>query len=556
MRFRVLALICLLLLLTLPASAHANLTGASPTTNARLDAAPTEIRLTFTEPLEQSFSSIRVFDLSGEEIMRGGAVDADDPMTMTLAITQELPDDVYTVAWRAVSSADGHTTQGTYSFGVGMAAGSRSVVAINETAQVGMVVARWLDMAATALTLGVAVFALVVWRQGAAQGLPSRDGRFVRLMGAGWVLAGAGLLVGALAQAANVSGGSLMDALSDGSLLRLLQDSAYGHLWLARLGVWVGYGVALYAARTRPVLWSVLFGLSIGLAVLPSLNSHARALSGGETIINDMLHRVTAALWIGGLAGWVTALWPDITMAAKPVGKAVTRFSNLARFYVLVLALGGLFAALQHVPSADALIDTGYGRALMVKGVLFAVMFVLAGVNLLGVERWLKKGSEDAIGVLRLTVSAEMMLGGAIMVMSAVMASTVPSRDVLALRAEAAETTAPQGDPYFGMEIIDEVMMHLEVYPGVAGENEFIVAPYLLENSTPIDDATRVQLRFTHAEQDLGETRLDLIPMGDGTYIASGTNLSLPGEWRVRVTMRRPDAFDTLFDFNVTIPLP
>ena len=103
------------------------------------------------------------------------------------------------------------------------------------------------------------------------------------------------------------------------------------------------------------------------------------------------------------------------------------------------------------------------------------------------------------------------------------------------------------------MVVEDDVMVHLEILPGAAGENRFIIAPYLLPGALPLEDEARVRLRFTHREQNLGESTLNTVSTGDGFYSAEGTNLSIPGPWRVRVTVQRPGAYDAVLDFDVTI---
>lgn len=273
--------------------------------------------------------------------------------------------------------------------------------------------ARWMDMAGAALTLGVIAFAFTVWRPGAAQGLPPREARFAGLMWAGWALFGLGTVLGFALQAG--TGGNDI-------------------VWAARGILWIVFGAMLWIYAARPEQWRILALLGLGFAVLPSLISHAHDAGSVDALINDMLHRIAAALWIGGLAGWVAALWGDGPTNIKGIAKAVSRFSNLARFYVLLLAAGGLFAAIQYIPSSEALFDTGYGRALTVKGVLFGLMFALAGFNLLFAERRLKRGEERWVRVLRLTVAAELALGMALMLMSAVMAVSVPARDIVAQR--------------------------------------------------------------------------------------------------------------------------
>jgi putative copper export protein len=273
--------------------------------------------------------------------------------------------------------------------------------------------ARWMDMAGAALTLGVIAFVFTVWRPGAAQGLAVRDVRFAGLMWAGWAAYGLGLALGFIAR-----------------------PEANGNewVWAGRGLLWIGFGVALRVTAKQPERWRILALLGLGFAVLPSLISHAHDAGSADALINDMLHRVAAALWVGGLAGWVSALWGEGLTNIKAIGKAVSRFSNLARFYVLLLAAGGLFAAIQYIPSSEALLDTGYGRALTVKGVLFGMMFLLAGFNLLFAERRLKRGESGWVRVLRLTIAAELALGMALMLMSAVMAASVPARDLIAQR--------------------------------------------------------------------------------------------------------------------------
>lgn len=295
--------------------------------------------------------------------------------------------------------------------------------------------ARWMDMAGAALTLGVIAFAFTVWRPGTAQGLPERDARFARVMWAGWAAYGLGLALGFIARP---------------------ESTGSEWVWAVRGALWIGFGAALRIMAHQPERWRILALLGLGFAVLPSLISHAHDAGSADALINDMLHRVAAALWVGGLAGWVSALWGEGLANIKAIGKAVSRFSNLARFYVLLLAAGGLFAAIQYIPSSDALIDTGYGRALTVKGVLFGLMFVLAGFNLLFAERRLKRGEDRWVRVLRLTIAAELALGMALMLMSAVMAASVPARDIIAQRETASPAiveTDNTGEPEAGLSV-------------------------------------------------------------------------------------------------------
>lgn len=99
------------------AHAHAYPTHQTPPAGASVAASQRDVVIDFDDRLEPAFSSIAVTDSRGKSITAGKAlVDAANKKRMSVALG-ELTRGVYTVAWVAVS-ADGHRTQGRYSFTV------------------------------------------------------------------------------------------------------------------------------------------------------------------------------------------------------------------------------------------------------------------------------------------------------------------------------------------------------------------------------------------------------------------------------------------------------
>jgi copper resistance protein C len=95
------------LLLSAPvAHAHASLSHASPSGGSALSAAPQEVTLTFTDPLEAAFSSLRVTDANGVEVSQGKAQVNGNVMRVSV---KPLSAGIYKVNWRAVST-DTHKT--------------------------------------------------------------------------------------------------------------------------------------------------------------------------------------------------------------------------------------------------------------------------------------------------------------------------------------------------------------------------------------------------------------------------------------------------------------
>lgn len=112
-------LLILLLLAAAPSAwAHAFLAGASPPVGIQLPAAPPELTLRFTEPIESLFSSVELRDAAG------AAIQTDPPRlaagtTHTLVVKlPTLRPGTYTVIWRA-TSVDTHKTEGRYQFTIG-----------------------------------------------------------------------------------------------------------------------------------------------------------------------------------------------------------------------------------------------------------------------------------------------------------------------------------------------------------------------------------------------------------------------------------------------------
>lgn len=102
-------------LLAGPASAHDSLVSSDPVDGAQLTAAPAAVTLTFSANLQPLGGLIVVTDGSGTQVASGEP--AVDGATSSLPLPADLPDDTYTVAWRAVSS-DGHPIEGTFAYTV------------------------------------------------------------------------------------------------------------------------------------------------------------------------------------------------------------------------------------------------------------------------------------------------------------------------------------------------------------------------------------------------------------------------------------------------------
>jgi copper transport protein len=552
-----LLLLITLLAAALTAQAHANLVRSQPAANTTIDDAPVEIRLWFSEAVEPSYSRITLRDTEGETVATSPAyIDADDPRQLILE-PRELPEGLYTVAWRVVSAVDGHPTQGSFVFGVRVPVTDVELPPVEEDVSAAGVVIRWLDLMSMALVVGGVGFRLLVWFPAGIVTLPDGERRLMRFIRLGWIALGLTGLLSLLLQTAIAEAVMLSAALNVSALAGVASGTQYGMLWLARMALWLLLGGALLIARRdERGLWAAL-GFGAALLLTRSLFSHAGTVQDAfAAIAADWLHLLATALWLGGLTAFALALITARRLddSTAPVSRLTAHFSNYARVAIAALIVTGAYAAWLQIGTVDGLTGTVYGQALLVKLGLFLPLLGIAAVNLVLTQRRLRQRRHVWVGRLRGLIGAEIVLAVGILVAVGVMTSGTPARSTLAL--QQARDAARRDTAQITWENTDDLHVHLEAQPGRIGANTFRLYLFDLDSGAPVADATLIRMRFDHMEQNLGQSELRPELQDGGAYVAEGANLSVPGDWRVRLTIQRPERFDTVVDLPLRAEPP
>ena len=242
------------------ASAHANLADADPAPNSVLDTPPSRITIWFTEPLEPSFSAIEVLDSRGSRLDNDdSAVDPRNPTVLYVTLQDDLPNGTYTVAWRNLSTVDGHTIRGTFFYSVGEPLSARasdlpSEPALQSPAEPFM---RWAVLLGGLSVLGVLVLWLVVLRPPLASMSDAEDlvsrvrDRTDKIAIAGIVVALLGSIGHLLVQASSVHEVSILDTLGE-PIRFVVTQTEWGTGWLRRTSLLIGaLGPILALLRLR-----------------------------------------------------------------------------------------------------------------------------------------------------------------------------------------------------------------------------------------------------------------------------------------------------------------
>jgi copper transport protein len=570
----------LVVLVAAPASAHAELLQSDPAPGAVLAKAPKEIKLNFTESVDAKGGALRVFDADGERVDDGGVDVAGSTVRMPLP---DLGNGSYVVTWR-VTSSDAHPISGAFTFQVGQGgagATSREVQGLANRLLaeqggdrvVGAIygVTRFMVFAGLALLIGGAFFAFAIWP-------PARLSKAAkRVVQIGWLTTFLGTLVGLLVYGPYAEGLGLGEMFTT-SLLGDTLTVRFGQVWLARLVLLlltIPVLLRLFAKSASPepapkrltALWlGVGAVLGVLLAATPGVSGHAT--SGDWTtaaVLADAIHVLAMSLWLGGLV--VLAVVGLARKAPASARDALEPFSRMALGCVLALIATGAFQTWRQVGSLDALRTTDFGRILVVKLVLVALVVVFAAFSREIVLRLVPPreeheprlpviagGADDgdpdverapADGVspaaasdtmeeqyeideefetrqLRRSVWAEIATAVLILAATALLVNAPPAKTA----------QASSGGGVAGVTLEGEaVNVDVTVTPATAGTNDIHV-DVANPQGAPMD-VDELKVTFALPDKDIAPIDVPLRRLSPGHYYSPGFQVPLGGEWRV-----------------------
>jgi copper transport protein len=369
---------------------------------------------------------------------------------------------------------------------------------------------------------------------------------------------------------------------------------------------------------TRTVLPIANLVLASALLIAITMSGHAAAVNPNivsYAIIIDWLHLLAASLWVGGMLYVATNYLPvlrrlHIPEQARSLVSVLPYFSPLAIAGVLIMAATGPFSAAFHLTSWQQFISTAYGRALLIKIALIGGLVLTSAVHVGILRPRLKKeyqkysyaanrlqamqdggeiaeeipplalNSQQAITktaepsratkllvqqvrlregrltkksrVLSSVLRWEPVLGVGVVICVGLMNVFAGTLSPIAVSQQQQAGSKPQ--PYTATAPTKDgkFRVTLSVNPNRFGTNVFTVSA--------VDTATGkaatnigVSLYTTMLDMDMGTDTINLLPDGKGHFSGTG-DLSMPGNWEIRIQIRTPDA--TLHETSVKLVTP
>ncbi len=471
-----------------PANAHAVLVGSSPIDGSRLDSSPTEVSLTFDEPVRLVTDAAEVIGDDGASVGSGPARVSPDGVTVTIPLRPHLSQGGYTATWRVIS-ADTHVVAGSITFGVGQNA--HAPPTLPESGDQSFAV--WSDLAdgvlyvGLVLCLGVFIVCRTLWKWTLA--LTRTRVLIWTGLSAIWVATTAQLGI-----AIESSGQSWVFVVA-----RLLAATAVGAL-LDRI---------LAARRPDTSRYATVAVVVVAAALATTVAATGHASAGPAAwlaVIATTAHLLAMSIWLGGLLSLCVIVLPTLHT------DNLRRWSLTATCAVCVLMLTGIFQAWRQVRPLAALWSTDYGITLCVKVSAVAAMLALA----YAARRRLSPT------MLRRTVPLEAALGVAVIAITSVLVTQPPARTTYG---PAVTITAP---------IVDGG--HSEIRVDSTRRGPTSIQARLIGRGGQILAPRAVTAKLSSADANIAALPVEFVPDGTDWWRSSYATLPRAGSWTAQIT--------------------
>jgi copper transport protein len=323
--------------------------------------------LYFSEPVRPFADGIAVLGPDGRRADRGSVKISSTELSIDVDAAAQ---GTYLVRWRILSS-DSHPARGQFNFSVGTPSPPRAGTAgaapdIDGVAVPGLVmqvIAGWLHFAGYTLGFGTLGFALLLQRRPRqVASLPAL--RRLALAGVLGMLAGAGLALAAQLESLDPS------LISDPDTIGDLLGSSFGPVWTlqvcAALLLWVL--IAPIAAGSRVSNYAAVL-VGVALAFVDGAVAHAG--SAGSAWLGfpiSAVHFMAMAIWLGGFALLLRR------RASSSSGESLQPWMRISLIAATTVAISGAVMAWLHLSKPADLAITGYGRTIVAKILIFALI--------------------------------------------------------------------------------------------------------------------------------------------------------------------------------------
>ncbi len=578
--------------------AHPIITDSNPKQFQSLENPPDRVTVYFSEPIVLPYSQISVIDSEGNRADEGNPENYNgDTSTISVPLKTGIGEGTFTINTKVLSAVDGHVVDGSvvYSIGGGEADFSQikskskdifDLLSIdNSLSRIPGYVGQIVIVGASFIFLWIQKpLSKYEWIKSLLQPnlyLIRRD--LIKLIIIGNILVLFSIIATVLIQASAI-GGSVWDVLT----------TEFGKIIIIRLGlglILLGFLLFCYKKfkiskkeKEKVEYFIAIMCLGLSLLFTNSMISHSAALKSFGPILIDYFHGIAASFWIGGLI-FLTFIFvskifliKDEELKAKIISMVIPRFSVIIIPVLGSISITGPILLWSIESNLSTTIASLYGKILIVKLILAAIMIILGGYHQFITEKRISTLSIKQIGekghtkqtlanqpnfLKRFiwTLRIETLVGLCLLFVVSLMTNMVlpsgelPSSNITnsSQTVNLANQVQNNNDIYSTVVYSENQKIQINLNPGRLGENKIFVE-FSDYNNNPTANIINATIKLSQIERGIGPILIDMQKISNGRFNAV-VPFSALGLWNVEIQGKtiQPNTPNTISTFEINI---
>ena len=561
---KILIILLVLSLTSIPfVSAHPFTDETIPNLSSNAPTGTSKVIVYFSEPVELSFSTIKVLDNNGNQIDNKDTDYYQDEKSL-IVTTNPLEDGVYTVTTKVLSKVDGHLVPNAFLFAVGDVVIDPKLLDNQNSAELIFFPeagARFPGIVGQTIVLGVIMASLIIWgtqnkqliKEELQQIEITHHQKFMSITGIGLML----IFI------SNILMIAVQTVRLETSPIEAIQTN-FGSIWLIRmvitiilLGIWFGLDRKKNLTKKSQIVMLIAMLALIGTS---SLIGHGAASGETPALILDYIHNLVAAVWIGGIFYFVFTLLPTLSQL-KEINREKMSLALIPRFSIaFVISIGVVIITgpilMWFLESDVGLItDSVYGQLIILKIVIAAIMISLGGFFQFRVqkngERNFQSQKINVHRKLKRSLKVDAVLGIILLGVVALLTNgTLPAGEIQ--NADAQEIIYG----FKTVEFTENAKFDIQISPFSSGVNTILVKVSDFENN-PIYDSNQIKVKIANPSKNISPIEIPMQITKDNDNIPvefqGELTFGFSGEWQLEIESQRTENANESKILNVLV---
>jgi len=561
---KILIILLVLSLTSIPfVSAHPFTDETIPNLSSNAPTGTSKVIVYFSEPVELSFSTIKVLDNNGNQIDNKDTDYYQDEKSL-IVTTNPLEDGVYTVTTKVLSKVDGHLVPNAFLFAVGDVTIDPKLLDNQNSAELIFFPeagARFPGIVGQTIVLGVIMASLIIWgtqnkqliKEELQQIEITHHQKFMSITGIGLML----IFI------SNILMIAVQTVRLETSPIEAIQTN-FGSIWLIRmvitiilLGIWFGLDRKKNLTKKNQIVMLIAMLALIGTS---SLIGHGAASGETPALILDYIHNLVAAVWIGGIFYFVFTLLPTLSQL-KEINREKMSLALIPRFSIaFVISIGIVIITgpilMWFLESDIGLItDSVYGQLIILKIVIAAIMISLGGFFQFRVqkngERNFQSQKINVHRKLKRSLKVDAVLGIILLGVVALLTNgTLPAGEIQNVDAQ---------EIIYGfktVEFTENAKFDIQISPFSSGVNTILVKVSDFENN-PIYDSNQIKVKIANPSKNISPIEIPMQIIKDNNNIPvefqGELTFGFSGEWQLEIESQRTENANESKILNVLV---